>query len=45
MQLRPHNIVLINQKTRLRPLIESDWDTLFRWNNDLTFSTLWRVTM
>ena len=34
MELRKHEIVLKNERIKLRPLTEADWDILLAWNND-----------
>jgi RimJ/RimL family protein N-acetyltransferase len=34
MELRTHTITLRGERLILRPLLESDWDTLLHWNND-----------
>ncbi len=34
MELRSHDVVLENDKLRLRPMTEDDWIFLLGWNND-----------
>jgi len=34
MKLRTHNITLKGERVTLRPMTESDWDLLVKWNSD-----------
>ena len=34
LRLRGHNVTLNGEKVTLRPMTESDWETLLRWNSD-----------
>jgi RimJ/RimL family protein N-acetyltransferase len=34
VKLKEHDVILRGDSVVLRPMMEDDWDTLFKWNND-----------